>query len=441
MKLSRNNIYIENSNSDIIVANTYTRSIISLKVDFMQELKSNQYKLIDKDVINRLFHLGIIVPDDLNENKFLEYLFYRQQLSDKCLVTYLMYSTDCNFACEYCYEMGHSQRRTMSLEKYNELVEWYKQKIIHGGISECQIVLFGGEPLLYTSVFLKLLSTIKNVAESNNVVLSTKIITNGFFLDEDFVTSMKDFNLKEIQVTIDGTPRNHDKLRHLKNGAGTFDKVFSNLLATSSQSADSGITFLCRINFSKQNLDQIPQFLELLNQKDPKHYITPYFAHVTQTYSQISNISSFCSNNVYSDDVELANNYVELWRKAKEVGYSVPPFYTLGPCMYFSANGYVITPSGDLYKCLNMVDVKEHICGNIANPVHNNNHYYDTILSSQLSYCLNTDCPYVPICSNGCILESWLKHGNTQTVCCKRDFMDIVNRGLISMKFNNKKEK
>lgn len=434
MKLSRNNIYFHNSNNDVIVANTYTRSITCLTTDYLKELKTNEYHLINKDVLNRLFHLGIIVPDDLDENKFLKYLFYRQQLSDKCLVTYLIYSTQCNFACEYCYEMGHSHQQTMSKEKFNELVEWYKQKIIHGGISECQIVLFGGEPLLNVPVFLKLLETIKNIAESNNVVLSTKIITNGYLLNNGFIDSMKPYNLKEIQVTIDGAPQYHDKLRHLKNGAGTFKKVFSNLLATSSQ--NTGITFLCRINFSKNNIDQIPQFIDLLNQKDPNHYITPYFAHVTQTYSQVNNISSFCSNNVFSDDIELANNYVTLWKKAQEVGYSIPSFFTLGPCMYYSANGYAIAPNGDLYKCLDMVDVKEQICGNIYNPVHNNNQYYDIVLSSQLSFCLRTDCPYVPICSNGCVLESWLKHGNTQTICCKKNFMEIVNKGLISMKFN-----
>jgi len=435
MKLSRNNIYIQKGEDAVIVANSYTRSVILIDNKVIDDINQGRTDSIDKNILDQLFNLGIIIPENLDENKFLEYLFCRQKLSDKCLVTYLIYSTECNFACKYCYEMGSGKQVKMTEEKFNELIMWYKHKIVHGGVSECQIILFGGEPLLNIPKFVKLLESVKTIAELNNVVLTTKVITNGFLLDKSFIDTMMPYNLTEIQVTIDGLPRYHDKLRPLKNGAGTYGTIFSNLLSTSS--SRSGITYLCRINFGKHNIEQIPLFLEHLNHEDPSHHITPYFAHVTQTNSQKSISTSFCSNNVISDDLELSNNYLKLWRKAKDLGYKIPSLFTLGPCMYYSANGYLITPTGDLYKCLDMIGVESQVCGNIKNPIHNYTHYYDIILSSQLSFCLKTDCPYIPICCNGCILESWLKHGDTQTIYCKRNFMDSINKGLIGMKYNN----
>lgn len=440
MKLSRNNIYIPINSDDYLIANTYTRAVVSLHKNILamlQKRDKENVNNIDNNILNVLIEKNIVVPHDLDEDSSVEYLFWRQQLNDNCLVTYLMYSTKCNFACEYCYEKGHTNSTTMDDKTTNDLIEWYKYKMMYGGVKECKIILFGGEPLLYKKAFLEILSSVKQIATVNAVKLTTEIITNGFYLDNEFMQEMRHYNLKEVQITIDGLPLYHDKLRHLKNGKGTFNRVFSNLLSVSSQYANN-VVFLCRISFSKANIDNILSFVDFLHDNDPQHHITPYFAHITQTFTQNSDFSSFCSGNVFSDDEELADIYAMLWKKAKEKGYNIPSFHTLGPCMYHSANGYVITPEGNLYKCLDMVGIKEHISGNIENPIWNNTYYYKTVCSSQIKYCLKTDCPYVPICSNGCILEAWLKHGSSQKICCKRRFLDKVTSKLLITKYTEK---
>ena len=180
--------------------------------------------------------------------------------------------------------------------------------------------------------------------------------------------------------------------------------------------------------------------MDFLHDNDPQHHITPYFAHITQTFTQNSDFSSFCSGNVIIVSQTTFNDikFKQIVEFFKEKGYNIPSFHTLGPCMYHSANGYVITPEGNLYKCLDMVGIKEHISGNIENPIWNNTYYYKTVCSSQIKYCLKTDCPYVPICSNGCILEAWLKHGSSQKICCKRRFLDKVTSKLLITKYTEK---
>ena len=435
MKLSRNNIIVKDIKGNrVILANTYTRSVIELtEKAYLSLNNSTKDTELTAENYRQLEKMGFIVPEDLNEDKFLEYLFLRQKIHDKALVTYIMYSTSCNFSCKYCYEKGHNKIETMTEKTVKNLIDWYAYNFNSDAIPECHIILFGGEPLLFVDKFLYLLHTVKDLADKKNIKITTKIVTNGYLLSEQIINKLLAYNLVEVQITLDGLAPIHDKQRPLNNGKGTFDAIFGNLLKFSRLYKQ--IRFLCRMSFDHFNYSHVPELLNYIHNNDQDHYIKPYFAHITQTFSQKNSPDSFCSQNVFSDDSDLAKCYSFLWKEAYKLGYNIPSFFTLGPCMFFSSHGFVIAPNGEIYKCLDMVGVPKQIVGYVSKPIHYKDLYYNIVLDEQVKFCLNTDCPYVPICGNGCVLESWLKYNKYNKICCKRQFLDTLHKNLLSIKY------
>lgn len=439
MKQSRNNIIIRKDSNEYIVANTRTRSVIELNDSAFREFSNgdiNKLQELSKENFQQLIEMGFLIPENLNEDNLLDYLLQKERLNNNTLLTYLMYSTACNFACQYCYERGeHIKIESMSEETIKQLIGWYKYKIEHGRYKECRIVLFGGEPLLFPEFFRDFLKEIGIVAKTKGVELITEITTNGYLLSEEIIETFLPFNLKNIHITLDGAPETHNALRPLKgeNDSNTFDVILKNILNISNLYPN--IELVCRISFNKSNVNSIPELLDILHEKDPQHKIYSYFAHTTQTYSQISQETSFCSQNVYSDDIELADCYIYLWKEAKKRGFEIPSFITLGPCMFFSANGFVITPQGDLYKCLDMVGVKDRSIGNVSFPIYYTTDYYKLVMTEKIKSCLQTDCPFIPICGSGCVIEPWLKYNDYNKICCKRNMLEKIHNTLLIEKF------
>ena len=438
MKQSRNNIVIPKSNGDYIIANTLTRSVIELNPMAMSELKQGdvtQLKELTKDNFNELIDMGFLVPNDLNEDNFMNFILQKERISSNTLLTYLMYSTACNFDCQYCYEKGNFDK-TMDQNTVANLISWYSYRLKNSSYKECHVVLFGGEPLLFSDFFENFLQKIDVIAKENEVLLTSEIITNGYLLTNEVVKKFIPFNFKEIQVTLDGPPELHNALRPLKEKTdGTFYVILDNLLKISTSFGN--IEFLCRISFNKSNVQFIPKLLDILKEKDPLHKIIPYFAHTTQTYSQFSEKNSFCSQNVFSDDVELADCYIFLYKEAKKRGFVIPSFLTLGPCMFYSANGFVITPNGYLYKCLDMVGVEELSIGNINSPTYYTSKFYEMMNINKVGNCLKTDCPFVPICGSSCVIEPWLKYNDCDKICCRRNMLERIHNALLVEKFSD----
>src|SRR5258705_7937939 len=57
------------------------------------------------------------------------------------------------------------------------------------------------------------------------------IITNGLLLTEDIVDRMMPFGLKGVKITLDGDRDAHNRMRPLRGGQGTFDRIVQNIQA------------------------------------------------------------------------------------------------------------------------------------------------------------------------------------------------------------------
>jgi uncharacterized protein len=122
------------------------------------------------------------------------------------------------------------------------------------------ITLFGGEPLLNNSKQKALISLLIEKARESNLELC--IVTNGYTLSE-YVEILRKGEIREIQVTLDGTETVHNKRRFLKNGDGTFNKIIPGIDAC----LENLIPVNLRMVIDKENIDNLPEFAQFAIEK------------------------------------------------------------------------------------------------------------------------------------------------------------------------------
>jgi uncharacterized protein len=88
--------------------------------------------------------------------------------------------------------------------------------------------------------------------------------TNGLLLTGDVARSLADADVKSFQITLDGPKEYHDTLRVHRNGSGSFDSIWRNLLQLR-EAVDLDIAVILRVHMSSDNLPLLPPFLKELD--------------------------------------------------------------------------------------------------------------------------------------------------------------------------------
>jgi uncharacterized protein len=86
--------------------------------------------------------------------------------------------------------------------------------------------------------------------------------TNGYLLSAETVERLLSWKIRRYQITIDGTPENHNRQRPTRNGLGSFDAVFGNIKRM--KSFDCDFTVVIRLNFDRDNHDSVGEFLDTI---------------------------------------------------------------------------------------------------------------------------------------------------------------------------------
>jgi uncharacterized protein len=187
---------------------------------------------------------------------------YAETNTSKKLELILMVVNEaCNFDCVYCYE-DHSQKDRMGEYEKQVLTRFIeKQKL-----NEIGIDYFGGEPLLNKEFILSFNKSILEYANNNSIHFTSSMTTNGYSLTKELFEKFLDLKITNYQITLDGNREDHDKLRPLVNGKGSFDKIYKNLVEISKIDKERYFSITIRINFNHitATKEKREQFLSLL---------------------------------------------------------------------------------------------------------------------------------------------------------------------------------
>lgn len=215
-----------------------------------------------EDVLGMFMKRGYIYHNKEEEAQLVKKLqALEYQVTSKTLRCHIIFTYDCNLRCTYCYEEGIPRTQDVVTEEMLEtMLAVIEQLRVDEAHEKIQVILFGGEPLLWHEEQVKRVQTVLDRATKQGWEL--EIVTNGVDLIH-YVPLLREHVISEIQVTIDGPKEIHDLRRISPYGKGTFDRITASVDA----SLQSGLPIVVRVNADDQNVASLPQLQRFFDSK------------------------------------------------------------------------------------------------------------------------------------------------------------------------------
>lgn len=128
----------------------------------------------------------------------------------------LLLTNRCNLNCSFCINAsGKSGRNELNTEEWLEVFEELRE------LKVFKVLLSGGEIFLRKDIF-ELLTALKS-----NRMHQISILTNGSLLNSNSAGKLKELNIKNVAVSLDGMESKHDEIR----GTGAFKRSVDGIKA------------------------------------------------------------------------------------------------------------------------------------------------------------------------------------------------------------------
>ena len=280
-------------------------------------------------------------------------IMLNRNIKKPAITTYRIHpTTDCNARCFYCYELG-CNRRDMSEQTAHDIADFIEKKSLGERV---RIAWFGGEPL-YNA---KVIDIISNDLKKKGVEYVSTMISNGYLFDKENIEKANTlWNLKHIQITLDGTEKIYNKIKaHIYKDVNAFQIVTDNI----ENLLQSGIPVQIRMNMDQHNEKDLFELTEYLHKRFGNYKKFGIYAHLL-----FEDSSEKIKNRSDEDRQLLYDKFIQLQSKLYSYGYAkTRPLNNndlLTHCQGDSDSATMILPGGELGKCEHYVD--DHYYGSI----------------------------------------------------------------------------
>src|SRR3982751_1040027 len=223
---SRYNIRAATDDGRLVVWNSYTRAMsvfgAGQRTTIEGLLSRKGFSARSKGMVKYLGDRGYLLKEGTDEFRRIQLAFGQQQYRTDVLQFTLLASEDCNFRCQYCYE--EFARGTMQPQVRTGIKKLVEKRL--DGLRHFSVSWFGGEPLYGFKAIEDLAPFFLQTAEEHSLRFSSGMTTNGYLLTPDIADKLLAWQIDRFQITIDGTPENHDRSRPTRDGQGSFATIF-----------------------------------------------------------------------------------------------------------------------------------------------------------------------------------------------------------------------
>lgn len=417
---------------NVLMKNFLTGAVVILDgeaVEFLEAWLFNQMLPIPNSLDTLSGENGLIVPEDKDEfSEYREFFLDTRNNQTKLFTLHFLPTMRCQLNCHYCFEYGVKRQGAMDSKVLCQSVYWLDHYLeANPEVVSLKCVLFGGEPLLVKQLADEALSRLKTLVENKGKEYWTEITTNGLLLDTDTAQMLKQYNLRRVQITLDGSKDLHDTRRigHDKNP--TFDKIITNVRMLLDGEYVPQVNL--RLSLDMQTADLLPcliRFLSSLGYGDKVRLslglIVPSFDTITKSITEAG----------------IAQKALTAWQVAKECGFNVPDEFLVGPwCVAIAKHSAVLQPNGALQKCFCTVGRSSFDFDHVSNLSTSYTQDVRFEKFSRMDECAKEKCPYLPICGGGCIHDSIVKNGEKGfgRRFCQHELIATLNQGLLFLKY------
>ena len=282
MKNSYYNFYVPCATGTLCF-NAKSDKFLILSSRVFQLLSERHYEQINPALIKILSLNGFIVDDEENEYENLLKEYHCSDQKKKYTVT-LLPSLDCNMRCWYCFEKHITGSHLSSIQQ-NSIKLYVSRILSRDDVNHLHFSLFGGEPMLYfAEEVYPLLMECYAYAQKIGKKVTTSIITNGTFINEQTIPLLKNLNAG-FQISIDGYRDKHNAIKKnpvFKNG--TYDIVIK-AIHDVTDAYNTNINL--RINYDNQTLKHLCDIIKDIEDIDRRR-IKIHLERVWQTKAAAS---------------------------------------------------------------------------------------------------------------------------------------------------------
>jgi len=407
------------------------------------------------DAVELLHENGFLVSNRETERKALADYFTAVKSGTSELNVTVLTTLQCNFACDYCFQGDHGDYNKfadkMTLEMAARVGNWTEQELDRVRPERLVLTFFGGEPLLNLPVMYYLAERLADATRVRDVRIMINVITNGLLLTEEVVDRLNPCGLNGIKVTLDGDHDTHNRMRPLRGGQGTFDRIIENVRRVADR---------CHIsiggNFDESSVDSYPALLDFLQQQEfadklvkvkfkpivrnpepekPKGMLA--LTPVGANGQPIKPLGGTCMTAAGSggasacDTCEfLDEKMVFLRGETKRHGFKPGDGVHVGPCHVHMDNARTIGPDGSIYPCPGFTGEKAKSTGHIDGRQDPLRALAQEKFDKLGPWKECGDCAFIPVCAGGCVVSSHTTLGDMNLPTCHKPALESA---LISL--------
>lgn len=401
-------------------------------------LNTGYFDRISEETLDDLIQNELLVPK--TENELLTIIQKNQSAiqNDDDLYIVVQPTAMCQLGCGYCGQ-NHVNKR-ISPENQTRLIEGMARRLKQKTWKRLSIGWFGAEPLVAMDEIRSLTKQFMGLAKDHGADYTAKVVTNGVSLSRSLALELVgDLKIRQIEVTLDGLAEYHDQRRFTKQGHGSFERIYQNLLSILPLPELERIISI-RCNVDQYNRDGVIPLIQKLA-ADGLHKKIRYF-YWARVYSWGNDAGKRSPSQATFGEWEL-EWFIEMFR----LGYPLKLIPSRKPitCMAVQPTSFLVDANGVLFNCteVSYVPTYETIKG-----VSQSNRYALGTLTigadeekrrplgdffhhvSQGQYTCHT-CRMFPVCGGACP-KQWLE-GN---IPCPVFKFNIEQRLVLSYAFN-----
>ena len=397
----------------------------------------------EREALDLLTENGFLVDSRAADREALDrYLASVKGDSSELNIT-LLTTLQCNFACDYCFQGDHGDYNThadkMSPATAERVAEWFERELDRVRPQKFVLTFFGGEPLLNLPVMYTLAERAWRAAQSRGLEIYVNIITNGLLLTPEVVDRMLPFGLNGVKITLDGDKDTHNRMRPLRGGQGTFDRIVENIRAVAGR---------CRIaiggNFDESSVGSYPALLDYLEAQDfGDKLVKVNFKPIVRSEPVSAKgiiplipvgaaggkqaLKGTCMTSVGSgagaacDTCHTMEDQMTFLRQeTQRHGFPTNDGVPKGMCHVHKTHAHTIGPDGSLYACPGFTGQATLSTGHIDDR-------RDSWRESALEKFERLhpwkecgDCAFIPTCAGGCVAASHSQLGDMNMPTCHK---------------------
>ena len=249
--------------------------------------------------IELLKRRGYLTDKTVEEEQefFVEMATKLHHLASRLMPNYIIMPTySCNLRCPYCFQDPMRTNpafkhllQTMQPEMIERIFTAMGQIEASHGVTEDMdlprdITFFGGEPLLAENrpTVEYIINQALSLGKAN-----FSAVTNGTELEAYRDLLGKD-KISFLQITLDGSPSEHDRRRIYADRSGSFEKIARNL----TMALDLGVQISVRMNIDRNNIHQLPELADEIVARKWNTYQNFYAYTAIVTTSELNDKTS-----------------------------------------------------------------------------------------------------------------------------------------------------